>query len=215
MSVEFHDVQFHLGDYDILEVDFALLPGESPHHASRGTVEQTIRCELLDFISTYPSVTIHALLLSHEDDMDEPRSIDHNCKLTLPIGITTFLKPLPLVNQQHLRTESDVFEELWARHNPTLFWFDIWSNPRSDITRSRSNLGSMLPVARPRRPKGAGWTQNPKGPQITPFCHQMGRHPTIWDMKTGIRRRIPDRISPWGSWGPNPKLCSSILDSPK
>ena len=49
----------------------------------------------------------------------------------------------------------------------------------------------------------AGWARNPKGPQITPFCHQMGRHPTIWDCKTGIRHRIPARISPWGSWGLN------------
>ena len=52
----------------------------------------------------------------------------------------------------------------------------------------------------------AGWARNPKGPQITPFCHQMGRHPTIWDFKTGIRRRIPARISPWGSRGLNPNF---------
>lgn len=118
MSVEFHDVRFQVGDYDLLEVDFALLPASSSQllHTSTGAVEQTIRCELLDFISAYPCVTIHAQLLSHEDDLDGARPIEHNCKITLPIGITTFLKPLPLVNQHHLRTESDVFEELWARH---------------------------------------------------------------------------------------------------
>ena len=34
----------------------------------------------------------------------------------------------------------------------------------------------------------------------------MGRHPTIWDFKTGIRHRIPARISPWGSRGLNPNF---------
>ena len=58
----------------------------------------------------------------------------------------------------------------------------------------------------------AGWARNPKGPQVTPFCHQMGRHPTIWDFKTGIRHRIPARISPWGSRGLNPNFFSPILD---
>ena len=52
----------------------------------------------------------------------------------------------------------------------------------------------------------ASWAQNPKGPHVTPFCHQMGRHPTIWDFKTGFRLRIPARISPWGSRGPNPNF---------
>ena len=67
------------------------------------------------------------------------------------------------------------------------------------------------PACRP--PAGcAGWAQNPKGPQITPCCHQMGRHPTIWDFKTGIRHRIPARISPWGSRGLNPNFFSFILE---
>ena len=52
----------------------------------------------------------------------------------------------------------------------------------------------------------AGWARNPKGRQITPFRHQMGRRGTIWDFKTGIRLRIPARISPWGSRGPNPNF---------
>ena len=67
----------------------------------------------------------------------------------------------------------------------------------------------------PRGPKGAhggaGRARNPKGPQITPFCHQMGRHPTIWDFKTGIRHRIPARISPWGTRGLNPNYFSAYF----
>ena len=69
---------------------------------------------------------------------------------------------------------------------------------------------STLQICPP--PRCAGWARNPKGPQITPFCHQMGRHPTIWDFKTGIRHRIPARISPWGSRGLNPNFFSLILD---
>ena len=34
----------------------------------------------------------------------------------------------------------------------------------------------------------------------------MGRRGTIWDFKTGIRLRIPARISPWGSRGLNPNF---------
>ena len=52
----------------------------------------------------------------------------------------------------------------------------------------------------PRNPPG------PKGPQVTAFCHQMDRHPTIWDMETGTLRRIPARISPWWSRGLNPNF---------
>ena len=52
----------------------------------------------------------------------------------------------------------------------------------------------------------AGWARNPKAPKVTPFRHQMGRRGTIWDFKTGIRLRIPARISPWGSRGPNPNF---------
>ena len=36
-------------------------------------------------------------------------------------------------------------------------------------------------------------------PQITPFCHQMGRRSTIWDLGTVPRGRISLRISPGGS----------------
>ena len=45
----------------------------------------------------------------------------------------------------------------------------------------------------------ASWARNPTGPQNTPFCHKSGRHPTIFDIRTGILRRISARISPGGS----------------
>ncbi len=35
------------------------------------------------------------------------------------------------------------------------------------------------PGWRPRAQGCASWARNPKGPQITPFCHQLGRHPTV------------------------------------
>ena len=42
----------------------------------------------------------------------------------------------------------------------------------------------------------ASAARNPKGPQITPFWHQLGRHPTVLhDIKTRLRR-ISARISP-------------------
>ena len=44
----------------------------------------------------------------------------------------------------------------------------------------------------------ASQARYPKGPQITPFCHQMGRRGTIWDLGTGNLRRISARISPGG-----------------
>ena len=51
----------------------------------------------------------------------------------------------------------------------------------------------------PHKAQGcAGWARNPKGLQITPFCHQMGRRGTIWDLGTAPRRRISLRISPGG-----------------
>ena len=40
----------------------------------------------------------------------------------------------------------------------------------------------------------AAW--NAQGPQITPFCHQMGRHPTVLRANATEFRRIPARISP-------------------
>ena len=42
----------------------------------------------------------------------------------------------------------------------------------------------------------ASRARNPKGPQITPFCHQWGRHPTVLHIRGGVRCRISARISP-------------------
>ena len=47
----------------------------------------------------------------------------------------------------------------------------------------------------PRAQGCAGAARNPKGPQNQPFCHQMGRRGTIWDLVTGIHRRILARFS--------------------
>ena len=55
-------------------------------------------------------------------------------------------------------------------------------------------------------PGCAGQARNPKGPQVTPFCHQMGRHPTVLDISGAEMHRIPARISPWGSRGLNPNF---------
>ena len=52
----------------------------------------------------------------------------------------------------------------------------------------------------PHRTQGcAGWTRNPKGPQITPFCHQLGRHPTVLDATSAGFRQISARRSLGGS----------------
>ena len=40
----------------------------------------------------------------------------------------------------------------------------------------------------------------------------MGRHPTIWDGRIGILRRIPARSLPWGPRALNPNLFSIYLD---
>ena len=48
----------------------------------------------------------------------------------------------------------------------------------------------------PRAQGCASRARNPKGPQITPFCHQLGRHPTILHILSTRRRRISARISP-------------------
>ena len=42
----------------------------------------------------------------------------------------------------------------------------------------------------------ASWDRNSKAPKIRRFCHQMGRHPTIWDARHGFFHRISARISP-------------------
>ena len=61
----------------------------------------------------------------------------------------------------------------------------------------------------------AGWARNPKGSQVTPFCHQMGRHPTIWDIGIRVLCRILARISLWGSRGLNPNFFFAYLGPQK
>ena len=61
----------------------------------------------------------------------------------------------------------------------------------------------------------ASWARNPKGPQNTPFCHQVGRHPTIFDIWTGILRRILARISPGGVPPPQSQLFFDPFWTPK
>ena len=66
--------------------------------------------------------------------------------------------------------------------------------PMIDLTWSFQSTLQICPLAR-----CAGWAWNPKGTQITPFCHQMGRRGTmIWDLGTAPRGRISLRISPGG-----------------
>ena len=45
----------------------------------------------------------------------------------------------------------------------------------------------------------ASQARNPKGPQITPFCHQMGRHPTVLDATSAEFRQISAQRSLGGS----------------
>ena len=52
----------------------------------------------------------------------------------------------------------------------------------------------------PHKAQGcAGWARNPKGPKITPFCHQLGRHPTVLDATSAEFRQISARRSLGGS----------------
>ena len=60
----------------------------------------------------------------------------------------------------------------------------------------------------PHKAQGcAGWARNPKGPQITPFCHQLGRHPTVLDATSAGFRQISARRSLGGSRPLNLNFC--------
>ena len=52
------------------------------------------------------------------------------------------------------------------------------------------------PGWRPRAQGCASWARNPKGSQIKPFWHQLGRHPTVLDIPGRKFCRISARISP-------------------
>ena len=58
-----------------------------------------------------------------------------------------------------------------------------------DLPPDRLHIGQV-------RQGCASWARNPKGPKITPFWHQMGRHPTVFQTESGLMRRISARISP-------------------
>ena len=63
-------------------------------------------------------------------------------------------------------------------------------------------LSLDLYLSLPPRPPAQGcasWARNPKGPQITPFCHQLGRHPTVLDATSAGFRQISARRSLGGS----------------
>ena len=64
------------------------------------------------------------------------------------------------------------------------------------------------PAARP----WAGWAWNPKGPQVTPFCHQMGRRGIIWDLKPGTGTEFRPGSRRGGPGAQIPTFVSPILD---
>ena len=97
-------------------------------------------------------------------------------------------------------------------------WVDGWVWDDSKLWGQWGRSCSQVGVARapPAPPTGcAGRAWNHKGSHITMFGHQMGRHPTIWDMATGILRRIPARISLWGSRALNPNFLFTHFGPPK
>ena len=80
-----------------------------------------------------------------------------------------------------------------------------------------SNKGPWTPITQSCvegvGPQGcAGWARNPKGPQITPFCHQLGRHPTVLDATSADFRQISARRSLGGSRPLNLNFFFTILE---
>ena len=57
----------------------------------------------------------------------------------------------------------------------------------------------------------ASRAQTPKGPQITLFCHQLGRHPTVLDATSAGFRQISARRSLGGSRPLNLNFFFTIL----
>ena len=58
-----------------------------------------------------------------------------------------------------------------------------------DLPPDRLHTGQVRQVC-------ASWGRNPKGPKMTPIWLEMGRHPTILDIRGRVLHRIPLRISP-------------------
>ena len=86
-------------------------------------------------------------------------------------------------------------------------------------TRRPPPGASRPPPARPQEPLGTakgvlagpGTPRAQNQPQITPFWHQMGRHPTVLHIRGGILRRIPARFSPDRSHPLNLNFFSAIF----
>lgn len=116
----FENLRIRVEEYDFLEVDLSMLPCGVPSPGAKSkdapeTETQTIRCELLDWMSAYPTASIEAQITTRQGTSSEWASLDvHRCSITLPLGITTFLRPMPLTPDEQQR-QSDVFEALWTR----------------------------------------------------------------------------------------------------
>ena len=65
------------------------------------------------------------------------------------------------------------------------------------IKKNLRKINVFLPLGfHPSPPGCAGQARNPVRPNVGHFFHQMGRHPTILDIRGGVLHRIPLRISP-------------------
>ena len=81
---------------------------------------------------------------------------------------------------------------------PTGPW-SCWGHRAVSILYMRSQQllnGHATFCLGPRSQGCASWARNPKETQITPFCHQSGRHPNILHEINTSWRRNPLRISP-------------------
>jgi len=137
----FAAIQLHC-ETDVAALECELLPrsgADTSIGAVSKVVEQTIRFELLEFLAGHPTLNVNAHL-SLGDDVQE-----HNCKVTLPIGITTFLRPLD--------TDTD-FNEKWKGSGLT-----------------ESHLGVPVPVpgsVRSASKSGRKKREPPPSPGLTP-----------------------------------------------
>ena len=69
----------------------------------------------------------------------------------------------------------------------------FWLQPSKNLRK----INVFLPLGfHPSPPGCASQARNPVRPNVGHFFHQMGRHPTILDIRGGVLHRIPLRISP-------------------
>ena len=72
-------------------------------------------------------------------------------------------------------------------------------------------MGSeLLGTARPRTAVCAGWARNPNQPQVISFPTKLAANATIWDIGTGVLRRISVRRSVKGSTAQYQFLCLTM-----